>query len=50
MAYFPSYDMERIENDRSNNYFIDAREFVAVGNVFIKTLPSNDRDFYSSLV
>jgi hypothetical protein len=39
--------MERIENERPNNYFIGAREFVAVGNVFIKNLPSNDGGIFS---
>jgi hypothetical protein len=29
MAYFPSYDLERIENDASNNFYIFACVFIA---------------------
>jgi hypothetical protein len=43
IAYFFSYDTDRIENDVSNDS-IFARGILCRGNVFTEPLPSNDRE------
>jgi hypothetical protein len=43
IAYFPLYDMYRIENDASNNSSIFPCVFVAAVKFFTKPLLSNDK-------